>query len=37
VEKAVEVLLKELEKNPVKKVKAPEPPNRSGWIEKEIK
>lgn len=37
VEKAVEVLLKELEKNPVKKVKVPEPPNRSGWIEKEIK
>ena len=37
IEKAVEVLLTELEKNPVKKVKTPEPPNRSGWIEKEIK
>lgn len=37
IEKAVEVLLKELEKNPVKKVKVPEPPNRSGWIEKEIR
>ena len=33
IEKAVEVLLKELEKNPPKKVKIPEPPNRSGWIE----
>ncbi|MCG6189751.1 S41 family peptidase [Maribellus maritimus] len=37
IEKAVEVLLKELEENPVKKVKAPKPPNRSGWIEQEIK
>lgn len=37
IEKAVEVLLKELEKNPVKKVKVPEPPNRSGWIEEDIK
>ncbi len=34
IEKAVEVLLKELEKNPPKKVKAPTPPNRSGWHEK---
>jgi tricorn protease len=34
VEKAVEVLLKELEKNPPKKVRVPEPPNRAGWIEK---
>jgi tricorn protease len=33
IEKAVEVLLKELEKNPQKKVKLPEPPDRSGWIE----
>ncbi len=33
IEKAVEVLLKELEKNPPKKVKVPEPPNRSGWNE----
>ncbi|QGY42602.1 acetyl-CoA synthetase [Maribellus comscasis] len=37
IEKAVEVLLKELKENPVKKVKAPKPPNRSGWIEQEIK
>lgn len=36
IEKAVEVLLDELEKNPVKKVKIPESPNRSGWIEKDI-
>lgn len=37
VEKAVEVLLKELEANPVKKVKIPVSPDRSGWIEKEIR
>jgi tricorn protease len=37
IEKAVEVLLKELEANPVKKVKSPAPPDRSGWIEVEIK
>lgn len=37
IEKAVEVLLKELETNPVKKVKSPAPPDRSGWIEVEIK
>jgi tricorn protease len=37
IEKAVEVLLKELEKNPVKKVTVPVSPNRSGWIEEEIK
>jgi len=37
IEKAVEVLLKELENNPPKKVKIPESPNRSGWIEKNIK
>jgi tricorn protease len=37
IEKAVEVLLKELEENPVKKVSPPAPPDRSGWIEKEIK
>lgn len=36
IEKAVEVLMKELEKNPKKKVNAPEPANRSGWIEKDI-
>ena len=35
IEKAVEVLLKELEKNPPKKVKVPEPPNRSGWNEQQ--
>jgi len=37
IEKAVEVLLKELEENPVKKVKSPTPPDRSKWIEVEIK
>jgi len=37
IEKAVEVLLKELEENPVKKVKAPELPDRSEWIEQDIK
>ena len=37
IEKAVEVLLKELEKNPPKKVKSPAGPDRSGWIEKDIK
>ena len=31
IEKAVEVLLKELQENPVKKVKAPAPPDRSKW------
>lgn len=36
IEKAVEVLLKQLEENPVKKVNAPIPPDRSGWIEKDI-
>ena len=33
IEKAVEVLLKELQTNPVKKVKSPEPPDRSKWID----
>jgi tricorn protease len=33
IEKAVEVLLKELQKNPVKKVEAPAPPDRSEWRE----
>ena len=33
IEKAVEVLLKELQENPVKKVNAPAPPDRSGWNE----
>jgi len=37
IEKAVEVLLNELEKNPPKKVKSPVGPDRSGWIEKDIK
>jgi len=37
IEKAVEVLLKELEKNPVKKPKTPVAPDRSKWIEKDIK
>ena len=36
IEKAVEVLLKELENNPVKKANPPAPPNRSEWIEVEI-
>lgn len=33
IEKAVEVLLKELQTNPVKKVKSPEAPDRSKWID----
>ena len=33
IEKAVEVLLKQLQDNPVKKVNAPAPPDRSGWNE----
>ncbi|MGM0620008.1 MAG: S41 family peptidase [Bacteroidota bacterium] len=37
LEKAVEVLLKELEENPTKKVDTPEPPDRSGFIEKDIR
>jgi tricorn protease len=36
IEKAVEVLLKQLEEKPAKKVKTPEPPDRSEWIEKKI-
>lgn len=36
IEKAVEVLLKQLEENPVKEVEKPEDPDRSKWIEKEI-
>ncbi|MDD4109783.1 MAG: PDZ domain-containing protein, partial [Prolixibacteraceae bacterium] len=31
IEKAVEVLLEELKKQPVRKVRKPEPPDRSGW------
>ncbi len=34
IEKAVEVLLKQLQENPVKKVNTPAPPDRSGWNEK---
>jgi len=37
IEKAVEMLMKELEARPVKKVNPPAPPDRSGWNEKEIK
>mgnify|MGYP001036183112 FL=1 len=37
IEKAVEVLLKELDENPPKKVKSPTPPDRSGFIEKDIR
>lgn len=33
IEKAVEVLLQELEKNPVRKVTVPPPPDRSKWRE----
>ncbi len=33
IEKAVEVLLKQLQEKPVKKVNAPAPPDRSGWNE----
>jgi len=33
IEKAVEVLLKQLQENPVKKVNTPAPPDRSGWNE----
>ncbi len=36
IEKAVEVLLEELKQNPTKKVKAPTPPDRSGWNENDI-
>ena len=37
LEKAVEVLLEELKQNPPKKVKSPTPPDRSGFIEKDIR
>ena len=37
IEKAVEVLLNELKENPRKPVPAPTPPDRSKWIEAEIK
>ncbi|MEN8222187.1 MAG: PDZ domain-containing protein [Acidobacteriota bacterium] len=37
IEAAVKYLLNELKKNPVKKVKQPEDPDRSKWIEQKIK
>jgi tricorn protease len=37
IEKAVEELLKELEANPVKKPKTPVEPDRSGFIEVDVK
>lgn len=37
VEKAVEVLMEQLKKNPVKKPAQPSEPDRSKWLEKEIK
>jgi tricorn protease len=37
IEKAVEVLLEQLKKNPVKKVIPPADPDRSKWIEQEVK
>lgn len=37
IERAVQELLKELEQHPVKKVKSPIPPNRSQWIETDIR
>lgn len=37
IEKALEVLLKQLKEKPVKKVNPPADPDRSKWIEKEIK
>jgi tricorn protease len=37
IEKAVEVLLKQLKENPIKKVTQPANPDRSKWIEVEVK
>ncbi len=37
LEKAVEILLRELEANPPRRWPVPAPPDRSGWIEIEIK
>jgi len=37
VEKGVEVLMEELKKNPPKKVQKPMEPDRSKWVEKDIK
>jgi len=36
LEKAVEWLLEELEKNPPRKVKKPDEPDRSKWIKKKM-
>jgi tricorn protease len=36
LQKAVEVLMEQLEENPPKKWVKPEDPDRSGWIEEEI-
>ncbi len=36
LEKAIEVLMKKLEKDPTEDVKIPDPPDRSEWIEQEI-
>jgi len=37
IQKAVEMLLKELKENPAKKVSAPANPNRSKWVEEDVK
>lgn len=37
IEKAVEVLLEQLKQKPARKVNIPSPPDRSKWIEKDIK
>ncbi|MBK9291599.1 MAG: PD40 domain-containing protein [Bacteroidetes bacterium] len=37
IEMAVKVLLEELERNPVRRINPPTPPDRSRWIEVEIK
>jgi tricorn protease len=37
IEKAVEMLLKELKEKPAQKIHAPADPNRSKWIEQEVK
>ena len=37
IERAVQELLEELKNNPVKKIQSPAPPNRSKWIEYDIK
>ena len=37
IQKAVEVLLDELKRNPRKKIVTPTPPDRSKWIEVDVK